>query len=176
MSVLVNKSVSLLGSLPRVVRFVLWPVLWRGGVIIGIFALLRKFPDLVPYDLEKGGSVLDLSPMFYSISGVLGVLAGFLVAALTILGTVNLPSAEMMRRRAATSMPLKLLYSIATLLVASIAVSLSGPYADHFLSFTALFGGLAVAGLEMIAVSFLVFMALVPQGSSSSKVPYDIDP
>lgn len=176
MTRMLDKGISRVDSLPKFVRFVLGPLVWRAGIVGATFTLLHHFPQLVIYDLYGRNALAELSPMFYSVAGVLGVLAGFLVAALTILGTANSPSTASMRQRAATSMPLKLLYSIATLLVASIAISLAGPYADRIFSFAILCGGLLVAAGEMVAVSLLVFMALVPSGSRGAKTAYVIDP
>lgn len=171
-----DRGILLVDSLPRFVRFVLGPLVWRAGMVGVTFALLHHFPELVIYDLKDKNALAELSPMFYSVAGVLGVLAGFLVAALTILGTTSSSSVEAMKKRAATSMPLKLLYSIASLLLASITISLVGPYADRIFSFGILGGGLLIAASEMVAVSFLVFMALVPHNSPGAKTTYEIDP
>src|SRR5699024_754320 len=123
-----------------------------------------NFPSLDPYKLLASPStkneIVDLSPMFYAISSVLGIIAGFLVASLSVVGLGSTQAADRMRRLGRRSLPLKLLYAVICLLRAALALAFVGPFAVLAWAFGLLTGAVLVALVELGVVACLVCLAL----------------
>lgn len=154
---------------PSFFRFVLGPLSWR----ISILGLaLWKSDALVrhlPLDLNSTEAPNVISGMFYSVAGVFGVLAGFIITALTIVASSDSDNAQRMRKNAPSSLPKKLLYAVLTLLILSLSIALAGPIAANVAPIALLGAAVVIALIEVASVSVLVYIVISPRKSSNSK-------
>lgn len=175
-----GNSVSIPSPALTFFRFIVGPIVWRLLLIALAILVCVNFPSLDPYKLLASPStkneIVDLSPMFYAISSVLGIIAGFLVASLSVVGLGSTQAADRMRRLGRRSLPLKLLYAVICLFLTALAIAFVGPFADRAWAFGLLTGAVLVALIELGVVAFLVFIALRPVTPTVSKRGSLLDP
>ncbi|WP_211438936.1 hypothetical protein [Corynebacterium glutamicum] len=148
---------------PSWFRYVAGPLLWRAS-ILGLAVWKSDFiVGYVPYDLISSDAPSLISGMFYAVAGVLGVLAGFIITALTIVASSDSESVRRMKRTAPSSLPKKLLYSVLTLLFLSLSIALSGPIAVKAVPLALLGAAVLIATIEVLSVAVLVYIAISPR-------------
>jgi hypothetical protein len=143
---------------PKVIRFFIWPLMWRSTIISFALCFCQKYIDYFPYRQSKCGC--DLSGMFYAMSAVYGVLAGFVITSLTIISASDSESAKEMRASARNSIPIKLLWAVFTLLVFSVILALVGPVAHYECSLCFLMATIVISIIEFVVIIVLIFFTI----------------
>jgi hypothetical protein len=130
------------------------------------FALCNQswFVSLTPYGEISG----DLSGMFYAVSAVYGVIAGFTITALTIIAATDSESVKSLRANAQFSIPVKLLWAVLTLITYSLINALIGPMSNKEIAITLLVVSVITVLFELLATSFLVLLSTTPWGRHGS--------
>ena len=142
---------------PKVIRFFIWPLMWRSTIISFALCFCQKYIDYFPYRQSK--CVCDLSGMFYAMSAVYGVLAGFVITSLTIISASDSESAKEMRVSAKNSVPIKLLWAVFSLLFAVI-LALIGPVAFYERSLCFLMATIVISIIEFVVIIVLIFFTI----------------
>ena len=98
--------------------------------------------------------------MFYAMSAVYGVLAGFVITSLTIISASDSESAKEMRVSAKNSVPIKLLWAVFTLLVFAVILALIGPVAFYERSLCFLMATIVISIIEFVVIIVLIFFTI----------------
>lgn len=153
---------NLIKDTPPLIRYFFAPILWRAAILLLPVIFSEKVSNMLPYT-SKSLDGVDKSSMFYSIAGIMGVLAGFVITALTIFATADSAPVRKMKGNAPSSLPAKLLYSVLTLLFTAFSIALAGPFCAGVVPYGILTGGITVALIEIFLVSILVYMSVSPK-------------
>lgn len=150
-------------TLSSAFRYIVGPIIWR-ATILGLAIWKAEFlVGKLPINLESSDALSTMGGMFYAIAGVLGVLAGFIITALTIVATSDSDSVRRMKVSAPSSLPKKLLYAVLTLLFLALLTALLGPFSTSPIAISLLIGSILISGIEVTTVAAVVYIAISPR-------------
>ena len=151
-SLLSSVSIKIAQS-PKVLRHCIGPISWRLIIMIatvmGWIQVSNKHPHI---KFPANG----LDSMYYSICAVYGVIAGFLITAMTIVVISDSVSAVSMRKRAQDSVPYKIIFAIVTLLFFALLIAFLGPFSARIWTQGVVIGSTIVVVIEFAIVVLLV--------------------
>lgn len=147
---------------PKVLRYFVAPLIWRILALV-LTSFVGELVDGKLKFLCTNGQ--DYAAMYYAISGVYGVVAGFLITAMTIVVVSDSDSALSIKHSAPESIPFKFVYGIITLILLSLMVALLGPFSSNSWTKGFIFGSILIALTELLIVVLFVLGEILPQNS-----------
>lgn len=151
---------ALVAQAPKTLRYMVWPATWRVSIVAVCVWKRTRIVEILPYDLARH----DLSGMYYAVSAVYGVVAGFIITAITIVASRDSEYVRAMLQGAHTSVPVKLLWAVITLFTFSLVLATLGPISNEIVPLSLFVGSTCVVALELLLTTFLIFLAMTPRG------------
>lgn len=109
--------------------------------------------------------------MYYAVSGVYGVIAGFLITAMTIVVVSDSGPASTLKNAIPLSTSFKFIYSIVTLLILSLSLALLGPFSSNYWTHGFVIGSVLISLIELIII-VLFILSEVPAFKNNGYAPY----
>lgn len=124
------------------------------AVSLGVGAYFALRPLIV---IEQQDQV---AASFFTIAGVVGVVAGFLGAAVFFVAAAEGPSMERLRREHGNSLNMALLGAMATLMAAAMSSVVCGLFSNGFGAKAAMLGTLFLVAYEVVVLGLALAVAL----------------
>lgn len=127
----------------------------RGAAVTagcGAYFALRPFIVIEQQD--------QVAAAFFTIAGVVGVVAGFLGAAVFFVAAAEGPSIERLRREHGKSLNMALLGAMATLMAGTLASVVCGLFSNGFGAKAAMMGTLLLVAYEVVVLGLALAVAL----------------